>query len=430
MLILGLGLIPAGRLTAQTLPTLHGFTATDPNTGANTDGANPQAGLVVSGNTLYGTAAAGGSSGNGTVFALSTNGTGFTNLYSFTAFLVGNFTNSDGAFPYAGLILSGNTLYGTAEAGGRSGNGTVFRVNTNGLDFTNLYSFTANSGSEGSFGYGTNSDGANPQAGLILSGNTLYGTAGQGGSGGNGTVFRINTDGTGFTNLYSFTAFPAGNSNSDGAFPSAGLILSGNTLYGTAQYGGSSVNGTVFKINTDGTGFTNLYSFGSSPNDGADPQAGLILSGNTLYGTTEKGGSAFTGTVFGINTNGTGFTTLYSFTAFPVGYITNSDGAFPYAGLILSGNTLYGTAEAGGRSGNGTVFSLIIPPQLTIIRSGTNVTLTWPTNATGFTLEFATNLVSPIFWNTNSPAPVVINRQNTVTNPISGTHQFFRLSNP
>jgi len=431
-LILGLGLIPAGRLTAQSLTTLHGFTATDPNTGANTDGANPQAGLVVSGNTLYGTAAAGGSSGNGTVFALSTNGTGFTNLYSFTAFLVGYITNSDGAFPYAGLILSGNTLYGTAEAGGRSGNGTVFRVNTNGLDFTNLYSFTATSGSEGFFGNGTNSDGANPQAGLILSGNTLYGTAGQGGSGGNGTVFRINTDGTGFTNLYSFTAFPAGNFNSDGAFPSAGLILSGNTLYGTAQYGGSSANGTVFKINTDGTGFTNLYSFDSSPNDGADPQADLILSGNTLYGTTEKGGSAFSGTVFGINTNGTGFTTLYSFTAFPVGYFTNSDGAFPYAGLILSGNTLYvyGTAEAGGRSGNGTVFSLIIPPQLTIIRSGTNVTLTWPTNATGFTLEFATNLVSPIFWNTNSPAPVVINRQNTVTNPISGTHQFFRLSNP
>jgi uncharacterized repeat protein (TIGR03803 family) len=177
-------------------------------------------------------------------------------------------------------------------------------------------------------------------------------------------------------------------------------------------------------------GFTATDPNAGANTDGADPQAGLILSGDTLYGTTEKGGSAFSGMVFGINTNGTGFTTLYSFTAFPVGYFTNSDGAFPYAGLILSGNTLYGTAEAGGRSGNGTVFSLFIPPQLTIIRSGTNVTVTWPTNATGFTLEFATNLVSPIFWNTNSPAPVVINGQNTVTNPISGTHQFFRLSNP
>jgi uncharacterized repeat protein (TIGR03803 family) len=270
-------------------------------------------------------------------------------------------------------------------------------------------------------------------AGLILSGNTLYGTAEEGGSGGNGTVFRINTDGTGFTNLYSFTAFPAGYFNSDGSSPSAGLILSGNTLYGTTEEGGSGGNGTVFKLNTDGMGFTNLYSFGSSPSDGAEPQAGLILLGNTLYGTTEKGGSAFSGTVFGINTDGTGFTNLYSFTSGNYnssGIITNSDGALPYAGLILLGNTLYGTADGGGISGYGTVFSLFFPPQLTIILSGSNVTLTWPTNATGFTLEFATNLVSPIFWNTNSPAPVVINGQNTVTNPISGTRQFFRLSNP
>jgi hypothetical protein len=31
-------------------------------------------------------------------------------------------------------------------------------------------------------------------------------------------------------------------------------------------------------------------------------------------------------------------------------------------------------------------------------------------------------------WTTNSPAPVVVNGQNTVTNPISGAQQFFRLS--
>ena len=237
----------------------------------------------------------------------------------------------------------------------------------------------------------------------------------------------------GLTTLHGFTATdPKTGANTDGANPQAGLVVSGNTLYGTAAAGGRSGNGTVFALSTNGTGFRNLYSFGSSPNDGADPQAGLILSlsGNTLYGTAAAGGSSGNGTVFGINANGTGFTTLYRFTAFPVGYFTNSDGAFPYAGLILSGNTLYGTAKAGGRSGNGSVFSLFLPPQLTIIRSGTNVTLTWPTNATGFTLKFATNLVSPIFWYTNSPAPVVINGQNTVTNPISGTHQFFRLSNP
>jgi uncharacterized repeat protein (TIGR03803 family) len=99
--------------------------------------------------------------------------------------------------------------------------------------------------------------------------------------------------------------------------------------------------------------------------------------------------------------------------------------------LILSGNTLYGTAWIGGSSGYGTVFSLslpIAPPQLTIIPSGANVILTWPTNAAGFTLQSTTNLGSSAVWTTNSPAPAVVNGQNTVTNPISGAQQFYRLS--
>jgi Divergent InlB B-repeat domain len=53
--------------------------------------------------------------------------------------------------------------------------------------------------------------------------------------------------------------------------------------------------------------------------------------------------------------------------------------------------------------------------------------LSWPTNSTGFALQSTTNLASPV-WTTNLPSPVIINGQNTVTNPISGTQQFFRLS--
>jgi hypothetical protein len=71
--------------------------------------------------------------------------------------------------------------------------------------------------------------------------------------------------------------------------------------------------------------------------------------------------------------------------------------------------------------------TLLGPPQLTIIPSGPYVLLTWPTKATGFTLQSTTNLSSPI-WTTNLPAPVVVNGLNTVTNSISGTQQFFRLS--
>jgi hypothetical protein len=67
-------------------------------------------------------------------------------------------------------------------------------------------------------------------------------------------------------------------------------------------------------------------------------------------------------------------------------------------------------------------------PRLTIIRSGANVILTWPTDAAGFTLQSTTNLVPPAVWSTNSPAPVVVNGQNAVTNPVSGTKKFYRLS--
>jgi uncharacterized repeat protein (TIGR03803 family) len=477
-LIAGLGLIPAARVTAQTITTVHNFTF-------GSDGGNPNAGLILSSNTLYGTAVYGGNSGNGTVFAVNTDGTGATNLHSFTTVVGSPQTNSDGRFPVGDLILSGNTLYGTAESGGISANGTVFKVNTDGSGFTILHSFTATpdppytnsdgaspqaglilSGTTlygtarfvGSAGSGTvfavntngivftnlhsfmatsfinpvNSDGANPSGRLTLSGNILYGTANYGGSSGDGTVFAVNTDGMGFTNLHSLDYF------NDGVNPHAGLILSGNTLYGTAELGGDSRNGSVFAVNTNGIGFTNLHTFtstsGSPPtnSDGCLPFAGLMLLGNTLYGTANQGGSSGKGAVFAINTNGTGFTNLHSFTAPSGPSLTNSDGTVPFAGLILSGTTLYGTTEDGGSLGFGTVFSLslgsVSAPQLTIISSGVNVILTWPTNAAGFTLQSTTNLVSPAVWSTVSPGPVIVNGQNAVTNPVSGARQFYRLS--
>src|SRR6266446_6923671 len=305
-LIACLGSMPAGRVAAQTFTTLHKFTG-------GSDGGNPWAALTLSGNTLYGTTYGGGDSGAGTMFAINTDGTGFTNLHSFRG-------GSDCANPFDGLILSGSTLYGTAAGGGSSGKGTVFAVNTNGTGFTNLHNFNG-------------SDGSYPMAGLILSGNTLYGTTEGGASYGFGALFAINTDGTGFTNLHNFNA----NLNSDGGDPADGLVIFGNTLYGTTSYGGSSGKGTVFKVNTDGTGFTNLHSFAGYPSDGTGPLAGLFLSGNTLYGAGQYGGSSNDGTVFAINTDGTGFTNLFSFTG-------ASDGEYPLAGLILSGNTLYGTA--------------------------------------------------------------------------------------
>ena len=482
-LIAALGLITADRMMAQTFTTLYSFTATNGLSANNSDGAHPYAGLVLSGGILYGTAYVGGTNGVGTLFAVSTNGTGFTNLFNFKAssggggggvsagfdpsgrlILAGStlygtanyytgmmnpptgavfkynigsagisglanfqplsntFTNGTGAHPHGGLVLSGGNLYGTAYDGGRYESGTVFTTTTNGTVITNVYNFSDNSSS-------LNSDGANPEAELVLSGNTLYGTAYDGGPSGNGTIFAVNTDGTGFTNLYSFTIRNSG-TNSDGARPSASLLLSGNTLYGTTQIGGTSRNGTVFSLSTNGTGFTTLHNFSASPGsntDGANPEAELVLSGNTLYGTAYFGGSSGNGTVFAVNIDGSGFTNLYSFTALSSG--TNTDGANPSAGLFLSGNILYGTTQNGGNAGNGTVFSLTLPPpQLTIISSGPSVILTSSTPDAGVSLQSATNLAPPVVWNTNLPSPVIVNGQNAVTNPITGTRQFFRLS--
>ena len=105
-----------------------------------------------------------------------------------------------------------------------------------------------------------------------------------------------------------------------------------------------------------------LNSSAYSNRDGFNPFADLILSGNTLYGTAQSGGDWGKGSVFALRTDGTGFTTMHSFTTISDPYYTNDDGAAPWGGLILWGNTLYGTASVGGGSANGVVFRLSAHP--------------------------------------------------------------------
>ena len=314
-----------------------GFALLHEFVGGGNDGRNPAAGLTQSGSTLYGTTTNGGDNDHGTIFAMSTDGSGFTLLHEFAG------GANDGEIPQAGLILSGSTLYGTTLFGG--GEGTVFSINTDGSDFTLLHSFDPAN------------DGRRLKANLTLSGSTLFGTTILGGANDLGTIFSINTDGSGYTPLHEF----AGGAN-DGEGPLAGLILSGSTLYGTTQGGGDHSRGTIFSINTNGSGFTLLHEFAGGADDGRGPEAELTLSGSTLYGTTKKGGDLACdttepegcGTIFSINTDGSGFTLLHEFAG------GADDGAVPWARLTLSGSTLYGTTERGGEDGLGTVFSIEI----------------------------------------------------------------------
>jgi len=192
-----------GSEDAGTLFKVDGTSFTNLHSFSDRDGAGPNS-LLLSGDTLYGTTIAGGSSFNGdimgtpgfgTVFAVSTDGTGFRTLYDFGG-------GTDGRDPND-LVLSGGVLYGTAALGGTSGSGAIFKLSTNGRGFATLHNFSARSVS--SSGNYTNLDGAIPIAASLLSGNTLYGATENGGSSGNGTLFKVNTDGTSFTTLHNFT---------------------------------------------------------------------------------------------------------------------------------------------------------------------------------------------------------------------------------
>jgi uncharacterized repeat protein (TIGR03803 family) len=412
----GQGTVFAVKTNDTGFTNLHSFTGFSPVEG----GSGSFTHLVSSGSRLYGTTSGGGTNGVGTVFAVNTDGTGFTNLYCFSALDFSYYTNSDGAAPMGGLVLSGNNLYGTTWTGGRSGNGTVFTVSTNGTRFTNLYNFVASH--TNSFGAYTNSSGASPNAPLLLSGNRLYGTANLGGSSGIGTVFAVNTDGSGFSNLYCFSGWR------DGGGPNGGLLLSGNTLYGTTSLGGSNYDGVVFAINTDGTDYTNLYSF-SGGSDGGGPNGGLLLSGNTLYGTTYWGGNnnAGSGSVFAISTNGTDFTNLYVFDSMNEG---------PNGDLLLTGNTLYGTTQVGGNSDFGTIFSLSLlgmapssnstiimlsSPQITVGKTNFTFQLTGPAGS-NYVLQISTNLLN---WTTNSTSTIPVSGTVNLTNAITNYNRLF-----
>jgi uncharacterized repeat protein (TIGR01451 family) len=364
-----------------------------------TNGLNPYAGLTLGpdGN-FYGTTYAGGANGNGTVFQVTTNGT-LTTLYSFS--VLTNGINPDGAQPQASLTLGpdGN-FYGTAYGGGTTGFGTVFKVSTNGT-FSTVASFigdtgvnpesTLTPGPDGSL-YGTAkfggiggrgtlfklttsgaltmlvnfdsaNDGANPQAGLIVGpGGNFYGTAVGGGTnrldlGGNnfdvlsdGTVFELTTNGI----LTALTDF----NGTNGANPYGGLAVgTDDNLYGTTAYGGISNDGTIFQIMTNGT-LTTLTNFNGL--NGANPGASMTLGpdGN-FYGTCEAGGTNGNGTVFQVTTNGA-LTTLV--------YFNGTNGANPNAGLTLGPDgSFYGTAYGGNFGHRGTVFKLTTSGTLTTL---------------------------------------------------------------
>jgi uncharacterized repeat protein (TIGR03803 family) len=303
---------------------LHSFA------GSPADGSNPNSDLFPdSAGNLHGTAQFGGASNNGVLYKLDPTGKVII-LYSFAGY------PADGSQPAGGLVrdVAGN-LYGTTEIGGAANGGVAFKLDPAGKE-TLLHSFA-----------GGPADGWHANGFLIrdFAGN-FYGTTLNGGASNNGAVFKLEPTGKA-TVLYSFSGEPGGG----GAAPFGGGLVRdfAGSLYGTALDSGPSNGGAIFKLDPTGH-YTVLHSFAGAPSDGANPSGSLVrdLAGN-LYGTTVQGGASNLGVVFKLDSTGK-VTILHSFGGL--------DGINPNGGLLSFAGSLYGTTVGGGTSGFGVVFRL------------------------------------------------------------------------
>jgi uncharacterized repeat protein (TIGR03803 family) len=366
--LLGLILLGAVPARSQTETVLYSFPS------SSTDGYGPAGGLIEdSSGNLFGTTALGSDTlcdlgevfGCGIVYELVKSPNGYTEkvLYSFGS----SSPTHDGATPFAGLIMdAAGNLYGTTTYGGSSnciiyigtdGCGTVFELANSPTGYTEnvLYTFTAGS------------DGAYPYAGLTMdSSGNLYGTTYEGGACSLGTVFELANSSGSYTErvLHSF-----GCSSTDGWSPYAGLIMdSSGNLYGTAESAGDLAAcggfgcGIVFELVNSGGSYTETVLYSFTGTDGQTPSGALIFDSlGNLYGTTQAGGQYGDGTVFElVNSLGT-FTekVLYSFRG-----PSSDDGQTPEPGLVMDASgDLYGTARLGGANcvpqGCGIVFELV-----------------------------------------------------------------------
>ncbi len=312
------------------------------------DGAYPVANVVFGPDgTLYGTTVAGGE-GFGTVFNLRPPATFCktvlcpwteTVLYRFSGGSDGGFAPGN-SFADALVFDQAGNVYGTAPAGGTSGNGVVFKLTHTGQSWSEsvLWSFTG--GSDGSF----------PQSGLIFdSAGNLYGTAEAGGAHQRGVVYELLPSGSGWTQetLYSFDTVDGG------GFPVGGVTMDAQgNLYGTTNPYDSG--GEAYELTPSGGNWTvsrrQVFSGQAGPFD-----TPILDAQGNLYGTGGATGRHGAGEVFKLTPSGDGwiYTHLYEFTG------GTNNGDFPIGGVIFDSNgNLYGTTGNGGSDQNGIVFEI------------------------------------------------------------------------
>ncbi len=374
------------------------------------EGSTPRGGVIEgSDGRLYGTTQSGGANGGGTVFALNRDGTSFSTLTSFGP--------GSGINPVSRLIEgSDGLLYGSCtNATAAPTNGTLWRVQKNGGNFAVLKTFALNGG-----------EGRTPFAPLLegIDG-WLYGTTYSGGNSNRGTIFKLARDGSNFQTLRHLTGF------GDAAFPQARLHqLPDGTLIAPSSAGGTAGLGSIFTIQTNGTGYQVLHNFVSTGGDGRSPMGGLVSAGDgSLLGTTRFGGGDAVGTVYSIRPDGSGYFVLHRFST------TYPSGMEPWAGLASGpAGTFYGVTTLGGLVGpaGGTLFRLTLSgsvsaPRLSIHTLPAGIEITWPDAYADFEFESAQDPGVPAAWQPVVPKPNASDGLFRHQPNVSISPAFFRL---
>ncbi|MBS9524136.1 T9SS type A sorting domain-containing protein [Litoribacter alkaliphilus] len=255
---------------------------------------------------FYGMTRDGGSNGLGTLYKIKPDGTSFSVIH--------NFAEPDGTHPLGSLEWGGdNYLYGAAYSGGNAGGGTVFRIRPNGSGFEVLKHFDQEQTDQG----------FRPSEILLADDGEIYGHA-SGGNQFNGLLYSLERDGSDFTILRHFD-------DPDGRYPTEDLIQgSDGYIYGLTEEGGSR-RGTLYKVSLDGSEFMVLRSFNRSE-EGFYPIGQLLEYGQgVLYGVLEHGVEEDgDGSIYKINADGSGFEVLHRF-VFPIsspssGLVAGPDG--------------------------------------------------------------------------------------------------------
>ena len=326
----------------------------------------PNGGSLVLGPDGYfwGATQGGGIKEGGTIYKVKSDGSDFTHVLSFT----GNGPSNKGSGPRAGLVNDGKGfLWGTTYEGGHSDQGTLFKVNASTGVLTTVVEFSQD---------GTANKGYHPLAELVSDGKGSFwgSTNSSGGEFSWGTIFKVDISTGVLTTVVEFTKNGPLNR---GCRPRGGLLDDGQgSFWGTTEgdyspmivrhsWDEAESYGTVFKVDATSGVLTTVVEFtdNGAANKGCTPMAGLANDGKgSFWGTTNGGGANGTGTVFKVNAATGVLTTVIEFAA----RTAKSNPSFPEARLVNDGQGfLWGTtsdANFGFGSGNdnGTVFKINI----------------------------------------------------------------------